>query len=286
MDKRVGAAELSGTLYVVATPIGNLEDMSYRAVRILSEVALIAAEDTRHSRRLLDHYNIRSRLISCHEHNEQERSAELVSRLQAGEDVALISDAGTPAIADPGYRLVRACRKAGVNVACVPGCNAMVAALSISGLPTDNFRFAGFLPSKRGARQKVIESFASADHTLVFYETPHRLLAALADLQKIVGAEREIAVGRELTKKHEELFLGTIAAALEHFTQKTVKGELVLMLAAGEKEMPQESVEDSLQRLHNESDLSWKEIVRQVAKYHGLPGSEVYALSLSLRKKG
>jgi 16S rRNA (cytidine1402-2'-O)-methyltransferase len=276
---------LSGTLYVVATPIGNLEDMSYRAVRILSEVALIAAEDTRHSRRLLDHYDIKSRLISCHEHNEQERSAELIAKLQSGENVALISDAGTPAIADPGYRLVRACRQAGVEVACVPGCNAMIAALSISGLPTDSFRFAGFLPSKRGARQRFIEQFSSADHTLVFYETPHRLLAALEDLQQICGPEREIAVGRELTKKHEELFLGPLAAAHAHFAQKTVKGELVLMLAAGEKELPQETVEEALQRLHAEGGLSWKEIVKRVAKEHGLTGSDVYSRSLPLRNR-
>ncbi len=274
---------MSGILYVVATPIGNLEDMSYRAVRILSEVALIAAEDTRHSRRLLDHYGIKSRLISCHEHNEQERSIELVAKLLAGEDVALISDAGTPAIADPGYRLVRACRLAGVEVVCVPGCNAMIAGLSISGLPTDNFRFAGFLPSKRRVRQKFIAQFCAADHTLVFYETPHRLLAALADLAELCGPEREIAIGRELTKKHEELFWGSLAAARAHFEQKTVKGELVLMLAAGEKELPQESVEDALQRLHAEGGLSWKEIVKRVAKEHGLPGSEVYSRSLPFR---
>ncbi len=276
---------MSGTLYVVATPIGNLEDMSYRAVRILSEVALIAAEDTRHSRRLLDHYGIKSRLISCHEHNEHERSPELVAKLQAGEDVALISDAGTPAIADPGYRLVRACRLAGIEGASVPGCNAMIAALSISGLPTDSFRFAGFLPSKRGARQRFLEPFCSADHTLVFYETPHRLLAALEDLQQICGAEREIAIGRELTKKHEELFLGSLAAASEHFAQKPVKGELVLMLAAGEKERPQETVEEALQRLHAEGGLSWKEITKRVAKEHGLTGSDVYRRSLPLRNR-
>ncbi len=274
---------MSGTLYVVATPIGNLEDMTYRAVRILSEVALVAAEDTRHSRRLLDHYDIKTRLISCHEHNEMERSAELIVRLQAGDDLALISDAGTPAIADPGYRLVRSCREAGVEVVCVPGCNALIAGLSISGLPTDNFRFAGFLPSKRGARQKVIEALSTVDYTLVFYETPHRLCAALDDLSEICGPEREIAVGRELTKKHEELFLGSLAEAVEHFSLKTVKGELVLMLAAGEKQLPQETVEEALQRLHAEGGLSWKEIVKRVAKEYGLAGSDVYRRSLSLR---
>ncbi|MCF6178744.1 MAG: 16S rRNA (cytidine(1402)-2'-O)-methyltransferase [Geopsychrobacter sp.] len=276
---------MSGILYVVATPIGNLEDMSYRAVRVLAEVSLVAAEDTRHSRRLLDHYGIKTRMISCHEHNEAQRSEELILRLQEGADVALISDAGTPAIADPGYRLVRACRFAGLQVVSVPGCNAMIAGLSISGLPTDSFRFAGFLPSKRGARQRFIESLADADHTLVFYETPHRLLAALDDLQHICGAEREIAVGRELTKRHEELFLGTLRAAAEHFARKTVKGELVLMLAAAEKQAPQETVEEALMRLHAEGGLSWKQIVKRVAKEHGLPGSDVYARSLPLRQQ-
>ncbi|WP_020675379.1 16S rRNA (cytidine(1402)-2'-O)-methyltransferase [Geopsychrobacter electrodiphilus] len=274
---------MSGLLYVVATPIGNLEDMTYRAVRILAEVDLIAAEDTRHSRRLLDHYGIKTRLISCHEHNEKERSIELIQRLQTGENVALISDAGTPAIADPGYRLVRACRLAGVEVACVPGCNALIAGLSISGLPTDNFRFAGFLPSKKTARQKLISDLCSVDHTLVFYETPHRLLAALEDLCHICGAGREVAIGRELTKKHEELFFGTLLEASEYFAQKTVKGELVLMLAAAANEAPIETIEAALQRLHAEGELTWKEIVKRVAKEHGLPGSEVYARSLPFR---
>lgn len=276
---------MSGTLYVVATPIGNLEDMTYRAVRILSEVTLIAAEDTRHSRKLLEYYGIRTRLVSCHEHNEQERSAELIARLEDGEDIALISDAGTPAIADPGYRLVRACRNAGLPVACVPGCNAMIAGLSISGLPTDSFRFAGFLPAKKNARLKLIEEVHLAEHTLVFYETPHRLLAALADLRQHCGDQREIAIGRELTKKHEELFFGTLVEACEHFAQKPVKGELVLMLAPGEKLLPQETVEEALQRLHAEGGLSWKEIVKRVAKEHSLPGSEVYSRSLPLRGK-
>jgi 16S rRNA (cytidine1402-2'-O)-methyltransferase len=274
---------VSGTLYVVATPIGNLEDMTYRAVRILSEVALVAAEDTRHSRKLLEHYGIKARLISCHEHNEKERSDELVQRLHQGESIALISDAGTPAIADPGYRLVRAARQAGLDVVCVPGCNAMIAALSISGLPTDSFTFAGFLPAKKNARRALIEQVRAAESTQVFYETPHRLLAALTDLLEICGPEREIAVGRELTKKHEELFWGPLSQALEHFSAKSVKGELVLMLAPGKAAQPQESVEEALRRLHEQGDLTWKEIVKQVARDHGLPGSEVYRRSLALR---
>lgn len=276
---------MNGTLYVVATPIGNLEDMTYRAVRILSEVALIAAEDTRHSRRLLNHYSIKTSLISCHEHNEKVRTVELLGRLHAGDDIALISDAGTPAIADPGYRLVRACRMAGVPVVCVPGCNAMIAGLSISGLPTDSFRFAGFLPAKKNARQKVIEGICTVDYTMVFYESPHRLLATLEDLAQFCGPGREIAVGRELTKKYEELFFGSLEAASEYFGQKTVKGELVLMLAAGQDERPQETVDEALLRLHAEGELTWKEIVKRVAKEHGVTGSEVYRRSLPLRKR-
>jgi len=276
---------LSGSLYVVATPIGNLEDMTYRAVRVLNEVDLIAAEDTRHSLRLLNHYGIKTRMLSCHEHNEEERSRELMERLQGGENIALISDAGTPCIADPGFRLVRRCREAGVAGVTLPGCNAMIAGLAISGLATDSFRFAGFLPAKRQARRAQIEKLHGVDYTLVFYETPHRLNAALNDLVEICGETRQVAVGRELTKKHEELFYGTLGAALSHFGEKKVKGELVLMLAAGEDQGPQETVEEALERLGAQGDLSWKQIVKQVAKAHGLSGSDVYSRSLPFRQR-
>ena len=274
---------MSGTLYVVATPIGNLEDITYRAVRILQEVDLIAAEDTRHSRKLLDHYAIRTPLISCHEHNEEQRTTQLLERLRGGESLALISDAGTPCIADPGYRLVSRCRQAGLPVVAVPGPSALVAALSIAGLPTDAFRFIGFLPARAHGRRQLLEQVKSDRQTLACYEAPHRLLATLQDIVAICGADRPLAIGRELTKRHEELFSGTAAEAVEHFADERVRGELVVLIAPAPERPPEESVRDALRRLKSTTDLSWKEIVKQVAKEFGLPGSEVYKESLELR---
>ena len=274
---------MSGTLYVVATPIGNLEDMTYRAVRVLQEVELIAAEDTRHSRKLLNHYGIATPLISYHEHNEESRSAQLLEKLQGGQSLALISDAGTPCIADPGYRLVLRCRQAGVAAVTVPGASALIAALSISGLPTDAFSFIGFLPAKTHARCRLFEKIKTEKQTIACYETPHRLLASLKDMAAICGATRQLVVARELTKRHEELFSGTVAEAQEHFSVSGVKGELVLLLAPAPECRPEGTVRDALLRLREETDLSWKEIVKQVAKEFGLPGSDVYKESLALR---
>ncbi len=274
---------MSGTLYVVATPIGNLEDMTYRAVRILQQVDLVAAEDTRHSRKLLDHYAIKTALISYHEHNEVERSGQLIERLQGGESLALISDAGTPCIADPGYRLVSRCRQAGMEVVAVPGPSALVAALSISGLPTDAFRFVGFLPAKSHGRRQMLEQLKDEPQTVAFYEGPHRLLACLQDLVEICGADRQLSVARELTKRHEELFSGTAAEAVAFYAAGKVRGELVLLLGPAPARKPQGTVKEELARLHDETDLSWKQIVKRVAKDFGLSGSEVYKESLELR---
>jgi len=274
---------VSGTLYVVATPIGNLEDITFRAVRILQEVVLIAAEDTRHSRKLLDHYAIRTPLISYHEHNETERSGQLIERLQAGESLALISDAGTPCIADPGYRLVSRCRQSDLPVVAVPGPSALVAALSIAGLPTDGFRFIGFLPAKSYGRRQLLDQLRDERQTLACYEAPHRLLACLRDVVDVCGADRPLAVARELTKRHEELFSGSAEGALTHFSVDRVRGELVLLIGPAEERPPDETVQERLERLKRETDLSWKEIVKQVAKDFGLPGSEVYKESLALR---
>ncbi len=274
---------MSGTLYVVATPIGNLEDITYRAVRILQEVDQVAAEDTRHSRKLLNHYGITTSLISYHEHNEKSRSPQLIAKLQAGESLALISDAGTPCIADPGYRLVSSCRHEGVTVVAVPGSSALVAALSISGLPTDAFRFVGFLPAKTHGRCQVLQQFKDATDTVACYEAPHRLLASLTDIATTCGADRHIAIARELTKRHEELFSGTVGEAQEYFSAGNVKGELVLLLAPAPVRPPEGTVSEALLRWREESDLSWKEIVKQVAKEYGVSGSEVYKQSLELR---
>ncbi|MBC9252111.1 16S rRNA (cytidine(1402)-2'-O)-methyltransferase [Pseudomonas alcaligenes] len=195
----------SGTLYVVATPIGNLDDISARALRILREVALIAAEDTRHSVRLLQHFGIATPLAACHEHNEREQGGRFLAKLQAGEDVALISDAGTPLISDPGFHLVRAARAAGVRVVPVPGACALIAALSAAGLPSDRFSFEGFLPAKTAGRQARLQQVAEDSRTLIFYEAPHRILECLADMREVFGAEREAVLGRELTKTFETL---------------------------------------------------------------------------------
>jgi 16S rRNA (cytidine1402-2'-O)-methyltransferase len=276
---------LSGILYVVATPIGNLEDMTYRAVRILKEVDLIAAEDTRHSRRLLDHYTIKTSLISYHEHNEAERAEQLLERLQNGESLAVISDAGTPGIADPGYRLVRRCQQAEVEVVAIPGPSAVVAALSISGLPTDSFSFIGFLPAKAQARRAVLQKLVTETQTQVCYETPHRLLACLNDIVEELGEERVLAIARELTKRHEELFHGSATEAREYFSSGKVKGELVLLIGPAQKKKPEGTVRDTLLRLHNETELSWKEIVKQVAKDFGQPSRDVYRESLELRNE-
>ncbi len=194
-----------GTLYVVATPIGNLEDISARALRVLREVRLIAAEDTRHSARLLQHFGIHTPLTACHEHNEREEGSRLVQRLLGGDDLALVSDAGTPLISDPGYHLVRNARAAGVRVVPVPGACALIAALSASGLPSDRFVFEGFLPARSSARRQRLQAVVEEPRTLIFYEAPHRLLECLADLRELFGVERPAVLGRELTKTFETI---------------------------------------------------------------------------------
>lgn len=274
---------MSGILYVIATPIGNLEDMTYRAVRLMQEVAMIAAEDTRHSRKLLDHYGIRTPLISYHEHNEGARAEQLVGKLLDGESLGLISDAGTPCIADPGYRLVLRCRQEGIEVVAVPGASAVIAALSIAGLATDAFRFIGFLPSKAHGRGQVLQGLVEEKQTTVCYESPHRLVACLEQVIDICGADRPLAIARELTKRHEELYYGTAADALEHFSSASVKGEIVLLFGPAPERKRAGSVKEALEDLRQTTELSWKEIVKQVAKEFGLPGSDVYRESLDLR---
>jgi len=274
---------VSGILYVIATPIGNLEDMTYRAVRLMQEVSLIAAEDTRHSRKLLDHYAIRTPLISYHEHNEGARAEQLVGKLLDGDSLGLISDAGTPCIADPGYRLVSRCRQEGIEVVAVPGASAVIAALSIAGLATDSFRFIGFLPSKAHGRGLVLQKLVEEKQTTVCYESPHRLVACLEQVIDICGADRPLAIARELTKRHEELYYGCAADALKHFSSGSVKGEIVLLLGPAPERKRAGSVREALEDLRHNTELSWKEIVKQVAKEFGLPGSDVYKESLELR---
>jgi 16S rRNA (cytidine1402-2'-O)-methyltransferase len=223
-----------GTLYLVATPIGNLEDLSPRAVRTLREARLIAAEDTRVTRKLLTHFDLHTPLTSYFEHNKLAKLDSILAALTAG-DVALVSDAGTPAINDPGYELVRAALAAGHNVCPVPGPSAPVAALAASGLPTDAFLYLGYLPRKASERREFVRQISNLPYTLIFLESPHRLLAALADLESELG-DRPVAVARELTKLHEEIWRGTIPAAIEHFTQNEPRGEFTLVVGGKKKE--------------------------------------------------
>lgn len=216
-------------LYVVPTPIGNLEDITLRALRVLKEVSLILAEDTRTSGKLLKHYQIETQFRSYHAHNEHTMTSSLVSRLQSGESIALISDAGTPGISDPGFLLVRACVKAGVKIECLPGATAFVPALVASGLPCDSFHFEGFLPHKKG-RQTRLKALGQLDTTFVLYESPHRLCKCIEELSAFCGGDRPAAVCRELTKLHEEVARGPLSELLTHFSSKEVKGEIVVVV--------------------------------------------------------
>lgn len=270
---------MAASLYVVATPIGNLEDITFRAVRILrEEAALIACEDTRQTHKLLEHYGIRKPLVSYHEHNEAARTQELLEALKNGESVALVSDAGTPLISDPGYRLVSAAVEEGFPVIPVPGSSAALAALSASGLPTDEFRFAGFIPQKAGARRRFLEGLRSENATVIAYESPHRILEALADMTEVFG-ERRIVLARELTKLHEEFLRGPARAIREELQARpAIKGEITLVIAGaeGESEIGDPLVE--IERLEREG-VPRMEAIKTVAKQMRLPKREVYRLS-------
>jgi len=267
---------MSGRLYVVATPIGNLEDITYRAVRLLGEADAIACEDTRQTRKLLDHYGIRKPTVSYHEHNEAERSGELVERLLAGETIALVSDAGVPLVSDPGYRLVKAAVEAGIPVEPIPGPSAALAALSASGLPTDAFHFGGFLPAKPGQRAKALEALADEPATLIFYEAPHRIIEALEAVEQVLGA-RPVVVARELTKIHEEFLRGTpgeVRAQLA--SREAVKGEITLLIgkatAPAADATPVEEAVESLLR----NGTPRMDAIKQVARQRGLSKRQVY----------
>jgi 16S rRNA (cytidine1402-2'-O)-methyltransferase len=221
-----------GTLYIVPTPVGNMEDMTFRAIRILKEADLVLAEDTRTSGILLKHFDIRNHLLSHHKFNEHGTSAGIVERLQAGQNVALISDAGTPGISDPGFFLVREAVKAGIEVQTLPGATAFVPALVSSGLPCDRFAFEGFLPQKKG-RQSKIESLRDEQRTMIFYESPYRLVKTLQQFAEAYGEERQVSVCREISKIHEESVRGTLAEVIAHFKEHEPKGEIVIVLAGG-----------------------------------------------------
>ncbi|MDQ1524486.1 MAG: rRNA (cytidine1402-2-O)-methyltransferase [Pyrinomonadaceae bacterium] len=287
MSERTANAE-AGTLYLVATPIGNLEDITARALRVLREVDLIACEDTRHTRTLLNHFSIPTKTLSYHEHNERERAAELAARLAAGATVALVSDAGTPGINDPGFRLVRACVEQDIRVVPVPGATAFVSALVASGLPTDEFYFAGFLPPRQHARRLRLADLRAVAATLVFYEAPHRIADALADAREILG-EREAAVARELTKLHEEIARGHLSELVARFSgEHAARGEMVLVIdrhpiAATETGEPQAINIAALVATLEGEGLDPRAALKRAARELGLNRDEAYRRLVAAR---
>ena len=275
----------AGKLFVVATPIGNLEDLSPRAIAVLSAVSLIAAEDTRHSKRLLTHFGVGTSLTSLHEHNEAAVAESLVRRLVQGQDVALISDAGTPLISDPGYRLVRAARAAGIAVQCVPGPSALTAALSIAGLPTDRFRFEGFLPARTAARRQRLLGLADETVTLVFYESSHRILDTLADMATCLGVAREAVVARELTKVFESVYTGTLQQLARQLAENAgqQRGEFVVLVhgAAPAEDTLDAEARRTLTIL--QAELPLKQAAALAARITGVSKNRLYDLGLRIR---
>ena len=274
-----------GALYIVATPIGNLDDITRRAVSVLGEVDAIAAEDTRHSRTLLQHLGVDTPVFALHEHNEKDISARVVDRLRGGESVALISDAGTPLVSDPGFILVRAAREAGLKVIPVPGASSILAALSCSGLPTDRFVFEGFLPAKAGTRQNRLQALSMETRTLVFFEAPHRILACLEDMQAAFGESRRATLARELTKTYETFLSGTLAELHEQVAADSnqERGELVLLVAGNDRSGELDADSERLFRILLD-ELPLKQASALAAKITGIGKNVFYQRGLESRK--
>ncbi|MBZ5492945.1 MAG: 16S rRNA (cytidine(1402)-2'-O)-methyltransferase [Acidobacteriia bacterium] len=276
-----------GTLYVVATPIGNLEDISYRAVRILKEADLIACEDTRHTAKLLHHYGIDKPTVSYHEHNEAARAEELVAKLTAGLNVAQVSDAGMPGISDPGYRVIKLAIERGVKVVPIPGASALVAALAGSGLPTDSFQFLGFLPARSGERRTLLESVRDVQQTTVVYEAPHRIAETMKDIVELLGAERPVVLARELTKVHEEFIRGSAAEVLAGLQQREIKGEITLLIgkSKGFPQAQKKNLVSRMQEIMREQQLDENGALKVLAKEQGISKSEAYRELQRMRGK-
>ena len=270
------------SLYLVATPIGNLEDITLRALRVLKEVDLIACEDTRQTQKLLSHYGIQTRTVSYHEHNEMTKAAELIVDLESGAKIALVTDAGMPGISDPGFRLIALAIRHHVPVVPIPGASAFLAALVASGLPTDSFRFSGFLPAKGGQRRKLLESVRESPRTQVFYEAPRRLLETLADVVEVLGSDRHVVVAREVTKLHEEFLRGRAQEILDQLKARgEVKGEITLLIAKPETrdlkpETSAVTVAQRVKQIMSEDRVDEKSALKKVAKERGIGKSEAY----------
>ena len=274
---------MSGTLYLVATPIGNLGDFSPRAVETLEAVDFIAAEDTRVSVKLLNHFEIKKPLVSYHEHNHVSAGQAILQRLLAGESCALVTDAGTPAVSDPGEDLVRLCAESGVEVLSIPGCCAAVNALAVSGLPTGRFAFEGFLTVNKKNRRERLESLKNEERTLIFHEAPHKLLTTLQDMEAVFGSDRRIALCRELTKLHEETLRTTLGDAVAYYTENTPKGEFVLVLAGAEpREEATVTLEDAVAQVLalKAQGVRLKDAAKEVAEHTGFSKNELYAAAL------
>jgi len=275
-------------LYLVATPIGNLEDITLRALRVLKEVDVIACEDTRQTQKLLNHFAITTRTTSYHEHNEMTKAAELVKEMQEGSSVALVSDAGMPGISDPGYRLITLAIRHHVPVVPVPGASAFLAALVASGLPTDSFRFSGFLPAKRGERRAALETIKTSPRTQVFYEAPHRIVETLEDVVEILGESRHVVIAREVTKLHEEFLRGRAREVLANLNaRETVRGEITLLIGRAEEDSAElrsagqpgaavPTVRQRVKQIMKEENLDEKAALKKVAKERGVSKSEAY----------
>ena len=269
-------------LYVVATPIGNLEDITLRALRVLKGVDLIACEDTRQTQKLLNHYGITTRTISYHEHNEMTKAAELVVDLESGANIALVTDAGMPGISDPGFRLISLAIRHHVPVVPIPGASAFLAALVASGLPTDSFRFSGFLPAKRGERKSLLESIRNSPRTQVFYEAPHRVMEALEDVIEVLGPDRHVVIAREVTKIHEEFLRGRASAVFATLhSHGDAKGEITLLIAKAEEPaqavpIARANIRERLNQLMSEENIDEKAALKKLAKEMGVSKSEAY----------
>ena len=278
---RDGGAPGAGTLYLVGTPIGNMEDITLRALRILKEVDLVACEDTRHTVQLLDHYGIEKTTVSYHEHNELTRAAELIVWLEQGESIAMVSDAGMPGVSDPGYRLIALAVRHHIKVVPIPGASAFLSALVASGLATDSFRFSGFLPSKQGARRTALEAIRNSPRTQIFYEAPHRIVEALQDVVELLGSLRHVVVAREVTKLHEEFLRGHAEDVLATLQKRgDVKGEITLLIGKADGAetavAPPKNIGQRVRELMKADALDEKAALKQAAKEFGVSKSEAY----------